>query len=68
MKLLLIDSRVDYNALVEARKDDVEYYIFDYESDTYSSIVEGIAQKFPDIPFLQIALIQHAESPEKYVI
>ena len=55
---MLIDSRVDSQGLVDARKGDVEYLVFDFAADTYSSLVASIAAKQGE--FTEIGLVQHS--------
>jgi preprotein translocase subunit YajC len=57
MKLLLVDSSVNYGALVEARKDNVDYIIFNFGTDTYASLADKIIAK--NVEFTDIALVQH---------
>lgn len=56
MKLLLIDSRVDYQPIIDNKKEDVDYLIFNYMSDTFSFLLN----KIEDNKYEQIGLVQHA--------
>jgi alpha-tubulin suppressor-like RCC1 family protein len=57
MKLLLVDSAVNYGKLVDARKHDVDYIVFDSNVETYHSLAAKIAAK--GSAFTDIALVQH---------
>ena len=62
MKLLLIDSAVQYQALVNARKEDVDYLVFDASTETYRSLAYKIKEKAAatNTQFTDIAVVQHA--------
>jgi alpha-tubulin suppressor-like RCC1 family protein len=58
MKLLLVDSEVNYQSLIDARKDDVDYILFDRNKDTFYKLfikIRDTRKKYTDI-----ALVQHA--------
>jgi hypothetical protein len=66
MKLLLIDSRVEWQGLADARKADVDYLLFDFATASYSSLVASIAAK--QVPYTDIALVQHKKQGEPVTI
>jgi hypothetical protein len=55
-KLLLVDSRVNYQPYVDAKKEDVNYIVFKYFTDTFDSLLQKISQN----TYQEIGLIQHA--------
>ena len=63
MKLLLIDSRVEWQGLADARKGDVEFLLFDFATASYSSLVATIAAK--QVLYTDIALAQHSAQHSK---
>jgi hypothetical protein len=66
MKLLLIDNSVKYEQLVNARKDDVDYIIFDAFEETYNSLLDKIVDR--NVTYTDIALIQHASKSLEFII
>ena len=63
MKLLLIDDYViGYRQLINARKDDVDYLLFNSSSDTYNGIFERIQAK--NTNYSDVAFIQHGYDAE----
>jgi alpha-tubulin suppressor-like RCC1 family protein len=58
MKLLLVDSEINYQSLVDARKDDVDYIVFDRQKYTFYKLFKEIRDK--RTKYSDIALVQHA--------
>ena len=55
-KLLLVDSRVNYKPYINAKKEDVDYIVFNYFTDTFDSLLQKITKD----KYQEIGLIQHA--------
>jgi hypothetical protein len=71
MKLLLIDKslrEINYNALINARKEDVEYVLFNSREDTYASLKNAIIEKANNVSITDIALVQHSNLTSVYTI
>jgi hypothetical protein len=60
MKLLLLDSLVDYKTYISSRKEHVEYIVFDNTEETYSSLLVKIKGVAGSEQITDIALVQHA--------
>ena len=58
MKLLLIDSKAYDPEFINCRLPDVDYILFDYASDTYTTLIQKISEKGK---FTDIALVQHGK-------
>jgi hypothetical protein len=66
MKLLLIDDTVKYEPLINARKEDVDYMIFNAFEETYNSLLDKIVER--NVTYTDIALVQHASQRLEFII
>jgi hypothetical protein len=66
MKLLLIDIHVKSHKIINSRKNDVDYIIFDSFIDTYLTLLQKISEK--NEKYSDIALIQHHNLSNLYRI
>ncbi len=67
MKLLLIDDKIEYKALINARQSDVDYILFNKYNDTYSSLIDKIKSK--NTNYSDIGIVQHTDvTPYHYIL